>query len=203
MHSPVPPQSLHSASMALTTPGYRSECHHRSATVRQRGGDLTAILAEISVLGAPHLAVYTKPAFKGRSSLAFGPDRFPAPVRTAHPAPLVITQKLRKNRLGQQKHRHERLCHTANTGLAGRWHSAAAPQRKSKGKRQKSKGKNLCAGRRAGLGRNLQGLAAIKTIVNDSILERRRKLATSQNLRGARRNGASVAHAFSETSLRK
>jgi len=38
------------------------------------------------------------------------------------------------------------------------------------------------AGPRAGLGRNLQGLAAIKTIVNDSIvnesiLERRRKLA--------------------------
>ena len=194
--------------MALTTPGYRSECHHRSATVRQRGGDLTAILAEISVLGAPHLAVYTKPAFKGRSSLAFGPDRFPAPVRTAHPAPLVITQKLRKNRLGQQKHRHERLCHTANTGLAGRWHSAAAPQRKSKGKRQKSKGKNLCARPRAGSGRNLQGLAAIKTIVNDSIvndsiLERRWKLATSRNLRGARRNGASVAHAFSEASLRK
>jgi len=122
MHSPVPPQSLHSTSMALTTPGYRSECHHRPAAVRQRGGDLTALLAEISVLGAPQFAVYTKPPFKGRSSLAFGPDRFPAPVRTVHPAPLVITQKLRKNRLGQQKPRHECLCHTANTGLAGRWH---------------------------------------------------------------------------------
>jgi hypothetical protein len=51
------------------------------------------------------------------------------------------------------------------------------PRRKIK--RQKSKGKNLCAGPRAGWGRNLQGLAAIKTIindsiVNDSILERRR-----------------------------
>jgi hypothetical protein len=67
------------------------------------------------------------------------------------------------------------------------WHSAASPQikRKSKGKRQKSKGKNVCAGPRAGLGRNLQGLAAIKTIVNDSIvnesiLERRRKLPTGR-----------------------
>jgi hypothetical protein len=43
------------------------------------------------------------------------------------------------------------------------------------------------------LGWNLQGLAAIKTIVNDSIvnesiLERRRKLATSRNLRGAQRD---------------
>ena len=68
---------------------------------------------------------------------------------------------------------------------------------KSKGKRQKSKGKNLCAGPRAGLGRNLQELAAIKTIVNDSIvndsiLERRRKLVTSRNLRGAQRNGTLV-----------
>jgi len=42
------------------------------------------------------------------------------------------------------------------------------------------------------LGRNLQGLAAVKTIVNESILERRRKLATSRNLRGARRNGTLV-----------
>ena len=33
----------------------------------------------------------------------------------------VRPQKVRKNRLGQQKHRHECLCHTANTGLAGRW----------------------------------------------------------------------------------
>ena len=38
----------------------------------------------------------------------------------------AIAQKLRRNRLGQQKHRHECLCHTANTGLAGRWHSAAS-----------------------------------------------------------------------------
>jgi hypothetical protein len=68
---------------------------------------------------------------------------------------------------------------------------------------QKSKCKNVWAGPRAGLGRNFQGLAAIKTTVNDSILERRRKLATSRNLRGARRNGTLVAHAFSETSLRK
>jgi hypothetical protein len=69
-------------------------------------------------------------------------------------------------------------------------HSAARRnKRKSKGKRQKSKGKNLCAGPQAGSGRNLQGLAAIKTIVNDSILERRRKLATWRNLRGAQRNG--------------
>jgi len=57
---------------------------------------------------------------------------------------------------------------------------------------QKAKGKNLCAGPRAGWGRNLQGLAAIKTIVNDSIvndsiLERRRKPATSRNLRGAQK----------------
>jgi len=58
-----------------------------------------------------------------------------------------------------------------------------------------SKGKNLCAGPRAGLGRNRQGLAAIKTIVNDSILERRRKLATSRNLRGARRGVALVVPA--------
>jgi hypothetical protein len=50
----------------------------------------------------------------------------------------------------------------------------AANERKSKGKSQKAKGKNVWAGPRAGLGRNLQGLAAIKTIVNDSILERRR-----------------------------
>jgi hypothetical protein len=63
---------------------------------------------------------------------------------------------------------------------------------KKKIKRQKSKGKNLCAGPRAGLGKNLQGLAAIKTIVNDSILERRRKPAASQNLRGAQRNGTLV-----------
>jgi hypothetical protein len=55
-----------------------------------------------------------------------------------------------------------------------------------------TKGKNLCAGPRAGLGKNLHGLAAIKTTVNDSILERRRKLATSRNLRGARRNGTLV-----------
>ena len=46
-------------------------------------------------------------------------------------------------------------------------HSAAWPQIKEN---QKAKGKNLCAGPRAGLGRNLQGLAAIKTIVNDSIV---------------------------------
>jgi len=46
----------------------------------------------------------------------------------------------------------------------------ATNKRKSKGKRQKSKGKNLRGGPRAGLGRNLQGLAAIKTIVNDSIV---------------------------------
>jgi len=70
----------------------------------------------------------------------------------------------------------------------------AANKRKSKGKRQKSKGKNLSAGPRAGLGRNFQGLAAIKTIVNESILERRRKLATSRNLRGAQRNGTLVVH---------
>ena len=68
----------------------------------------------------------------------------------------------------------------------------AANKRKSKGKRQKSKGKNLCAGPRAGLGRDLQGLTAIKTIVNDSILERRRKLATSRNPRGAQRGGTLV-----------
>jgi hypothetical protein len=37
-------------------------------------------------------------------------------------APVPAAQKLRKNRLGQQKHRHECLCHTGNTGLAGRWH---------------------------------------------------------------------------------
>jgi hypothetical protein len=66
--------------------------------------------------------------------------------------------------------------------------------------KRKSKGKNLCAGPRAGLGRNLQGLAAIKTIVNDSIvnesiLERRRKLATSRNLRGAQRNGTLAVQA--------
>jgi len=72
-------------------------------------------------------------------------------------------------------------------------HSAAAPQIKEN---QKAKGKNLCAGPRAGLGRNLQGLAAIKTIVNDSILERRRKLATSRNLRSARRNGTLVVQSF-------
>jgi hypothetical protein len=36
--------------------------------------------------------------------------------------------------------------------------------------RRKSKGKNLCAGPRAGWGRNLQGLVAIKTIVNDAIV---------------------------------
>jgi hypothetical protein len=35
---------------------------------------------------------------------------------------------------------------------------------------KKSKGKNLWAGPRTGLGRNLQGLAAIKTIVNDAIV---------------------------------
>jgi hypothetical protein len=40
--------------------------------------------------------------------------------------------------------------------------------------------------------RNLHGLAAIKTIVNDSILERRRKLATSRNLPGTQRNETSV-----------
>jgi hypothetical protein len=66
-------------------------------------------------------------------------------------------------------------------------------QRGFAGNEGKSKGKNLRAGPPAGLGRNLQGLAAIKTIVNDSIvndsiLERRRKLATSRNFRGARRN---------------
>jgi hypothetical protein len=49
------------------------------------------------------------------------------------------------------------------------------------------------------LGRNLQGLAAIKTIVNDSILndsilERRRKLATSRDLRGAQRNATHGRH---------
>jgi len=69
---------------------------------------------------------------------------------------------------------------------------------------RKSKGKNLCAGPRAGLGRNLQGLTAIKTIVNDSIvndsvLERRRKLATSPNLRGAHRNGTLIAQAAART----
>ena len=37
-------------------------------------------------------------------------------------APVPAAQKLRKNRLGQQKHRLECLCHTGNTGLAGRWH---------------------------------------------------------------------------------
>jgi hypothetical protein len=72
----------------------------------------------------------------------------------------------------------------------------APNKRKSKGKRQKSKGKNLCAGPRAGLGRNLQRLAAVKTIVNDSILERRRKLATSRNLRGVQRNGTLAVRAF-------
>ena len=78
---------------------------------------------------------------------------------------------------------------------------AANNKRKSKGKRQKSKGKNLWAGPRAGWGRNLQGLAAIKTIVNDSIvndsiLERRRRLATSRNLRGAQRNQPLVVQTF-------
>jgi hypothetical protein len=33
------------------------------------------------------------------------------------------------------------------------------------------------------------GGAAVKTIVNDSILERRRKLATTRNLRGAKELG--------------
>jgi len=65
------------------------------------------------------------------------------------------------------------------------------------------KGKNLCAGPRAGLGRNLQGLAAIRTtvndsIVNDSIVERRRNLATSRNLRGAQRNGTLVVQTNSK-----
>jgi hypothetical protein len=51
------------------------------------------------------------------------------------------------------------------------------------------------------LGRDLHGLTAIKTIVNDpivndSILERRRKLATSQDLRGAQRNQPLVVQAF-------
>jgi hypothetical protein len=63
---------------------------------------------------------------------------------------------------------------------------------------RKSKGKNLCARPWAGLGGDLHGLAAIKTIVNDSILndsilERRRKLATTRNLRGADRSGTLVA----------
>jgi hypothetical protein len=57
-------------------------------------------------------------------------------------------------------------------GHTGRSAPATARQaaNKRKIKRQKSKGKNLCAGPRAGLGRNLQGLAAVKTIVNDSIV---------------------------------
>jgi hypothetical protein len=59
-----------------------------------------------------------------------------------------------------------------------------ARTRKSKGKRQKSKGKNLCARPWAGLGGDLRGLA---------ILERRGKLATTRNLCGAQRSGALVA----------
>jgi len=83
-----------------------------------------------------------------------------------------------------------RRCVTAGVPL-GEPHPLrqTANKRKSKGKRQKSKGKNVWAGPRAGLGRNLHGLAAIKTIVNESILERRRRLATSRDLRGAQRNG--------------
>jgi hypothetical protein len=83
----------------------------------------------------------------------------------------------------------------------------AAKTENQKAKREKSKGKNLCAGPRAGLGRNLQGLAAIKTIVhdsivNDSILERCRKLAASRNLRGAQRNGTLVVQSASSGARR-
>ena len=98
----------------------------------------------------------------------------------------------------KSEHRQECLCHLPASPVFAVWHSAASPQIEED---QKAKGKNLCAGPRAGLGRNLQGRAAIKTIVNDSIvndsiLERRRKLATSRNLRGVRRNGTLVVQTF-------
>jgi hypothetical protein len=67
--------------------------------------------------------------------------------------------------------------------------------------------KGICAARQPADLQHHRGLAPIKTIVNDpivndsipndsivndSILERRRKLATTQNLRGAPRNGTLV-----------
>jgi len=42
------------------------------------------------------------------------------------------------------------------------------------------------------IGEDLRGLAAFQAIVNDSILEQLRKLATTRNLRGAQRNGTLV-----------
>jgi len=74
--------------------------------------------------------------------------------------------------------------------------AASRKKRKSKGKRQKSKGKNLCAEPWAGLGKDPRALAANKTIVNDaigndSILDRRRKPATTRNLRGAQKKAES------------
>ena len=74
------------------------------------------------------------------------------------------------------------------TGLsaAGR---TAHPTRQSRGVFAAREQANLCYRRAA------RPQTKLSSIVNDSILERRRKLATSRNLRGAQRNGTSVAHA--------